>query len=337
MDILNFISWIRSRRQVTTVDPAKTLIPLGIKDGRRDDEYIAGAITVQDLANQIGSSSQGPIGPAGPQGVQGPIGAQGIPGPVGPAGLNWQGAWSALGTYVIDDAVGYNGASWFCINPVGPSVTTPDLDPTNWALLAAEGAQGPQGIPGVQGPTGAQGPSGGYTYEIGQYVPSEGGVIFHRYLDGTNENYLVVAITNQSTNQAWSNIDNVAIGPTAQSTWNGLTNSNAIVAQSGFTNGAALTCLNYSVGSVNDWYLPAIDEFNLLYNNRFNVNRTLSGFSSFGSIIGATQISYDYYFSSTEVVNSSFTAWAFFFGGGNAASFLKDGTTHVRAVRKFSI
>jgi hypothetical protein len=74
---------------------------------------------------------------------------------VGPAGLNWQGSWSALGTYVIDDAVGYGGASWFCIDPVGPSVTTPDLDPTNWALLASQGSPGvagPQGVAGVPGP-----------------------------------------------------------------------------------------------------------------------------------------------------------------------------------------
>jgi hypothetical protein len=160
MDILNFISWVKGRRQVTTVDANRTLIPVGLKDDRRDDDYIAGAITVQDFVNQYGTGPQGPTGPAGPQGVQGPIGAQGIPGPVGPAGLNWQGAWSALGTYVIDDAVGYNGASWFCINPVGPSVTTPDLDLTNWALLAAQGAQGPQGIPGAQGPIGPQGPAG---------------------------------------------------------------------------------------------------------------------------------------------------------------------------------
>jgi hypothetical protein len=109
--------------------------------------------TIEDIVT-------GTTGPQGPQGIQGIQGVQGVPGPVGPAGLNWQGAWSALGTYVIDDAVGYDGASWFCINAVGPSVTTPDLDPTNWALLAAEGAQGPQGIPGVQGPTGAQGPAG---------------------------------------------------------------------------------------------------------------------------------------------------------------------------------
>lgn len=97
---------------------------------------------------------QGPVGPAGPQGVAGP---QGAPGPVGPAGLNWQGAWSASGTYVVDDAVGYNGASWFCIANVGPTATTPNADPTKWALLAAQGATGPQG---PQGPAGATGPSG---------------------------------------------------------------------------------------------------------------------------------------------------------------------------------
>jgi len=57
MDILNFISWIRGRRQVTTVDPSKTLLPLGLKDGRRDDDYLAGAITVADFANLVGEPS----------------------------------------------------------------------------------------------------------------------------------------------------------------------------------------------------------------------------------------------------------------------------------------
>ena len=54
MDILNFISWIRGGRVVTTVDPNKTLLPVGLKDGRRDDEYLAGAISVADFAAQVG-------------------------------------------------------------------------------------------------------------------------------------------------------------------------------------------------------------------------------------------------------------------------------------------
>ena len=146
MDILNIISWIKGKQVVTTVDPDTTILPLGLKTPRRQDAYLPAVMTVTDFAAQM---------PAGPTGPQGPIGPQGVPGPVGPAGLNWQGAWSALGTYVIDDAVGYGGASWFCIANVGPSVTTPDLDPTNWALLASQGSPGvagPQGIQGVAGP-----------------------------------------------------------------------------------------------------------------------------------------------------------------------------------------
>jgi hypothetical protein len=115
---------------------------------------------------QGATGPSGPIGPQGPTGSSGsagPQGQQGVPGPVGPAGLNWQGTWSALNTYSIDDAVGYSGASWFCINPVGPSVTPPNIDPTNWSLLASQGATGPQGPAGATGsagPTGAQGPAG---------------------------------------------------------------------------------------------------------------------------------------------------------------------------------
>tara|TARA_R110000868_G_scaffold117471_1_gene311961 strand:- start:244 stop:924 length:681 start_codon:yes stop_codon:yes gene_type:complete len=53
MDILNFISWIKGGRVVNTVDPAKTLLPVGLKDNRRDDAYLAGAISVEDLVTQL--------------------------------------------------------------------------------------------------------------------------------------------------------------------------------------------------------------------------------------------------------------------------------------------
>jgi hypothetical protein len=58
MDILNFISWIKGKRVVTSVDPAKTLIPVGLRDGRRDDAYLTGAITVEDFAAQLGGSNE---------------------------------------------------------------------------------------------------------------------------------------------------------------------------------------------------------------------------------------------------------------------------------------
>ena len=153
MDILNFISWIRGRRVVTSADPATSLLPVALQDGSRDDSYLTAAISVQNFATQVSAVI--------PPGAQGPVGPQGVPGPVGPAGLNWQGAWSNTGVYVVDDAVGFGGASWFCINPVGPSATNPSADPTNWALLASQGATGPQGPQGIQGPQGPPGAGGG--------------------------------------------------------------------------------------------------------------------------------------------------------------------------------
>lgn len=153
MDILNFISWIRGRRVVTSADPATSLLPVALQDGSRDDSYLTAAISVQNFATQVSAVI--------PPGAQGPVGPQGVPGPVGPAGLNWQGAWSNTGVYVVDDAVGFGGASWFCINPVGPSATNPSADPVNWALLASQGATGPQGPQGIQGPQGPAGSGGG--------------------------------------------------------------------------------------------------------------------------------------------------------------------------------
>lgn len=74
MDILNFISWIRGKRQVTSVDPAKTLIPVGLKDGRRDDEYLAGAISVEDLSSQIGGITVNGYSPINSLNINGNIG-----------------------------------------------------------------------------------------------------------------------------------------------------------------------------------------------------------------------------------------------------------------------
>jgi hypothetical protein len=55
MDILNFISWIRGGRYITSVDSTKTLVPVAVKDDKRDDSYLACAITVQNLATSLGA------------------------------------------------------------------------------------------------------------------------------------------------------------------------------------------------------------------------------------------------------------------------------------------
>lgn len=55
MDILNFISWIRSKKILKTL-PKGSLIPVGVRDTRRDDRYNTYAIKAEDL--NLGGGSE---------------------------------------------------------------------------------------------------------------------------------------------------------------------------------------------------------------------------------------------------------------------------------------
>lgn len=93
---------------------------------------------------------QGPQGNTGPQGLQGPIG------PAGPIGLTWRGAWDVATDYIANDAVAYDGSSWFASEDP-PLAEIPSVSSSYWQAMALEGSQGPQGL---QGPPGAQGIQG---------------------------------------------------------------------------------------------------------------------------------------------------------------------------------
>ena len=153
-----------SSNDYTTAEKTKLAAITGNVAGPAGPTGATGAIGPQGLQGPAGAT--GPAGPTGPQGLPGAAGADGATGPtgatgpIGPAGLTWKGAWSATGTYAKDDAVGYNGASYFCLAPVSNSSATPTSDPTKWALLASQGATGLQGATGPRGVTGATGPTG---------------------------------------------------------------------------------------------------------------------------------------------------------------------------------
>ena len=167
---------------------------------------------------------------------------------------------------------------------------------------------------------------GNFTHYIGEEYG--GGVIFHLWKDSAGiEHGLIVALTDQSTSQAWSNLTSTLIGASAQSSWDGLSNSNSIVGQAGHTSSAAKLCLDLVSGGQSDWYLPSIQELNMLWNNYYTVARVLS------QISGATQLSNNYYWSSSEYANTS--AWGVPFLPGSTLAFSKSSTIYVRAVRAF--
>jgi hypothetical protein len=135
------------------------------------------AYTVEDIAAFAG------VGSEGPQGVQGPAGP---PGPVGPAGLEWRGAWNTNSSYAVDDAVGFNGSSWFCISAVtGTGNSNPEVATTKWALLASQGAIGPQGAQGPTGPQGASGEALPYKSYVAQIIPESISVVTTNVLENT--------------------------------------------------------------------------------------------------------------------------------------------------------
>lgn len=167
---------------------------------------------------------------------------------------------------------------------------------------------------------------GGFTHYIGEEFG--GGVVFHLWKDAQGvEHGLIVDKTDLSTSQVWSNIDATLIGPSAQSSWDGLSNSNAIVGQAGHTSSASALCLNSTNGAQSDWYLPSVQELNMLWNNDYTVARSLT------QISGATQLQPTNYWSSTEYFY--YGAWTFYFGGGDAYDNGKENTLYVRAVRAF--
>jgi hypothetical protein len=171
------------------------------------------------------------------------------------------------------------------------------------------------------------GSGGGFTHFIGEEFG--GGVVFHLWKDASGvEHGLIIDKTDLSTAQVWSDIDATLIGASAQSSWEGLSNSNAIVGQAGHTSSASALCLNSTNGGQNDWYLPSVQELNMLWNNYYTVARSLT------QISGATQLQPEIYWTSTEIDSNS-SMWHSYFWSGDSYSANKDNPYYVRAVRAF--
>ncbi len=153
-----------------------------------------------------------------------------------------------------------------------------------------------------------------------------GGVIFYLWKDQNNiQHGLIVSIVNQSGGTTYSNV-NGNIG--ASTTWDGQLNTSLMAAQSGATSGAWKFCEDYVYGGFSDWYLPSIDQLNLLFNNRFLVNKALA------TIPGASQLTEADYWSSSQL-SAFFNAWTFYFTTGTAFVQDKGLNKTVRAIREF--
>ena len=179
------------------------------------------------------------------------------------------------------------------------------------------------------------GNSGGGSCSFSHYIGEAfgGGVIFHLWKDAQGvEHGLIVATSDQSTAQSWSNITDVEIGNAAKSYWDGLSNSNAIISQALHTSSAAKLCLDLVSGGQSDWYLPSIQELNLIWNNNFTISKALS------QILGGVEFSLVGYWTSSEYGSNYAYTYEFkkgnfvYFDNGNLS---KGSLNFVRAIRAF--
>jgi len=120
------------------------------------------------------------------------------------------------------------------------------------------------------------------------------------------------------TKYEWSNIHATLVG-TSAAIGAGRSNTQAIVAQPGCSGGAAYNCAHLSTNGYADWYLPSLNELNLVWQNR--------------AAIGAGGFLADVYWTSTEFAadKSQVIVWS----DGRIGWNYKSSPTAVRPVRSF--
>ena len=244
---------------------------------------------------------KGDKGDTGATGAKGDAGAQGATGAAGPQGLT--GPAGTKGTNGAQGPIGLTGAA-------GAKGDKGDIGATGATGVA--GAAGPKGDTGAAGTQGVAGPAGGFTHYLGELF--NGGIIYYLYIgsDGL-EHGLIVALTESSN--TWQR-SRTTTG--ANRTEDGAYNTNLM------TDSPAAEYVA-SLGS--GWYLPSIDELNLLFNNRFTVQKALRAGNN-------TLIEYTFlYWSSTEFsVNNAFV---YNFGNGYGTNVSKHSGYAVRGVKSF--
>ncbi|MGV6845233.1 MAG: hypothetical protein ACWA42_03800 [Lutibacter sp.] len=164
-----------------------------------------------------------------------------------------------------------------------------------------------------------------------------GGIVYYIYDDGQHGLIASLDDLDGGSGVAWSGNIHTLIGPSAQSFFDGASNTTAMVTLDSTPNKAGTLCDSYSYGGFSDWYLPSSWELNLLYNSAYVISNILANDGN-GSTnpLHADFVSptYGKYWSSTEYDGDN--ARLFIFGDGSSAITGKLNSNYrVRAIRSF--
>ena len=154
----------------------------------------------------------------------------------------------------------------------------------------------------------------------------QGGII--AYLDQTGNHGLIAAEADLS-NTSWG-CQGVILGAVSKAYGSGLNNTNIITGNCSYSTSAARMCSDLIFNGYSDWFLPTIDELQLLYQNLY-----LKGKGNF-----ATDLPY---WSSSEALSNDIApnvipqihAWRIGMSGGGWSCPNKEGLAKVRPCRYF--
>lgn len=158
-------------------------------------------------------------------------------------------------------------------------------------------------------------------YKIGDAGPAGGIIFYDKGSSSDGWRYLEVAPEDQSHRVRWNweKDDDLATGAKAAGPGSGKENTAKIVAAYGEGAYAAKLCADYRGGGKSDWYLPSIEELDLIYENLKKP--------------GLVKFNGRFCWSSTEYDDDEAIFLTFGFGYKNEEK--KRGEGRVRAVRRF--
>ena len=187
-------------------------------------------------------------------------------------------------------------------------------------------------------------------FSIGHYIGElyGGGIVVDVWKEGDDEKVLIASLidlkstngffdANGSIESHWiygGSMNTTLIGSSAQSLYDGKSNTNSIIKNSnisGASGSAAQVCSDYRGGGYDDWYLPAYYEINNVYNQAAAINKVLDT-ESINAVFR--------YWTSTEAsIDRSYliSSGGYLISEYKSRSYFDESKPRIRAVRKESI
>lgn len=201
----------------------------------------------------------------------------------------------ANGPYFIETAVDLSGGTSYAIMGTSQLLSVP-------YALHSKSAETVTNLPAEE-------------FYLGQ--DTLGGIVFYIYRNELGDQHGLIVSKTEGV-EVWQTVYSLT---GADRTWDGEYNTSVM------TNSPAKDWVtnNFPV----EWYLPSVDELNILFNNRFHVNSALYNLGE--TLLANTGT----YWSSQESTTNN--GWFFYFAQGyaNATANSKGDPRNVRAVRKF--